>query len=46
LAQWCKIESPKINPHTYRQFSIKEARIYKGEKNISASGAWRAGQCM
>ena len=44
--QWNKIESPMINPCTYRHLSFtKEARIYNGEKTISLiSGAGKTGQ--
>ena len=42
-AQWNKIESPEINPHTLSL--IKEARIYNGEKTISlTSDAGKTGQ--
>ena len=46
IDQWNKIESPMINPCTYRHLSFtKEARIYNGEKTISlTSGAGKTGQ--
>ena len=34
IDQWNKIESPEINPHTYRYLVLtKEARIYNGGKD-------------
>ena len=44
--QWNKIESPEINPCTYRYlFLTKEAKINSGEKTISlTSGAGKTGQ--
>ena len=39
MDQGHRIESPEINPHTYRQLT-NEARIHNGEKTVSsASGA-------
>ena len=43
--QWNRIESLEISLHTYSQSSIKEERIYNGEKTVtSASGVGKAGQ--
>ena len=40
-----KIDSPEINPHTYQQASVKEARIYNGKKTVSsANGVEKVGQ--
>ena len=44
--QWNKIESPEINPRTYRHLIFtKEARLCNGEKTISlTNGAAKTGQ--
>ena len=44
--QWNEIDSPEINPHTYRHLYLtKEAGIYNGEKTIYlTSGAGKTGQ--
>ena len=46
IGQWNRIESPEINPCTYRHLIFeKEVRIYNGEKAISlTSGAGKTGQ--
>ena len=48
IDQWNKIESPEINPHTYRHLIFeKEIRIYNGEKTISlTNGAGKTGQLL
>ena len=43
--QWNRIESPEINPCTSGQCTIKDARIYNGEKSVSSiSDAGKIGQ--
>ena len=44
--QWNKVESPEINPRTYRHLIFtKEARLCNGEKTISlTNGAAETGQ--
>ena len=44
MDQGHRIESPEINPHTYRQLT-NEARIHNGEKTVSSgTGAGKTGQ--
>ena len=46
-AQWNKIESPEVNPRTFRHLIVDKeyTRIYSGEKIVSSiSGAWETEQ--
>lgn len=43
--QWNRTENPEVNPHTYRQFTIKEARTYNRERTVfSINGVGKTGQ--
>ena len=45
INQWNRIESPETKPHTYSQYTTKEARIYNGETTVSSiSSAVKSGR--